>query len=211
MVAIAYNKESPNATQFLCGGSLISEKFVISAVHCLNKRNLIPQFVRLGKTSLDGDDNLIAIDVNIILDYNKLHPNYRTLTRHNDIALLELERSVGEYFSNSLLPACLNMDPIPNDELVVTGWGISTIGEGTQNITNWLQKANLTELSNDYCQQKYNSTGLVKIIESQLCASSPLGADSCKGKLENINHFQLLIPSTTHPPQVIVVVLCNIV
>lgn len=76
---------------------------------------------------------MVALDVNVILDVNKLHPNYSSQTKHNDIALLELERSVGEYFGLNLLPACLNLDTVPNDELVVTGWGVSTIGEGKSN------------------------------------------------------------------------------
>ena len=73
---------------------------------------------------------MVGVDVNVILNANKLHQNYSSKTKHNDIALLELERSVGEYFSPNLLPACLNLDTVPIDELVVTGWGVSTIGEG---------------------------------------------------------------------------------
>lgn len=76
---------------------------------------------------------MVAVDINVILDVNYLHRNYSSQTKHNDIALLELERSVGEYFSPNLLPACLNLNTVPNDELEVTGWGVSTKGEGNGN------------------------------------------------------------------------------
>lgn len=76
---------------------------------------------------------MVAVDINVVLDINYLHPNYSSQTKHNDIALLELERSVSEYFSTNLLPACLNLNTVPNDELIVTGWGVSTIGEGKSN------------------------------------------------------------------------------
>ena len=52
---------------------------------------------------------------------------------------------------------------------------------GKQNITNWLQKANMTELSNNECQRIYDPIAQVEVIESQLCASSPIHADSCMG------------------------------
>lgn len=74
---------------------------------------------------------MIALDVNVILDINKLHQNYSSKIKHNDIALLELERSVDEYFSRNLLPACLNLENVPNDELIVTGWGVSILGKLT--------------------------------------------------------------------------------
>lgn len=48
MVAIGYNNED-GGYDFLCGGSLISEKFVLTSVQCLDKKRLVPIIARLGK------------------------------------------------------------------------------------------------------------------------------------------------------------------
>jgi secreted trypsin-like serine protease len=50
------------------------------------------------------------------------HPEYSTATVYNDIALIELDRTVK--FSENIQPACLyTKSDIPNFGLEVTGWG----------------------------------------------------------------------------------------
>lgn len=50
------------------------------------------------------------------------HPEYSTATTYNDIALIELDRTVK--FSENIQPACLyTKSDIPSHGLEITGWG----------------------------------------------------------------------------------------
>jgi secreted trypsin-like serine protease len=52
------------------------------------------------------------------------HPQYSTATIYNDIAVIELDRTVK--FSDTIQPACLyTRSDIPNNGLEITGWGFT--------------------------------------------------------------------------------------
>jgi len=88
---------------FTCGGSLISERWVLTVAHCFRGRNQ-PTFARLGDQNLKDPNDADPKDYEI--EKVIKHPQYSSHTKHNDIALLKLKQDV-EFVFEYIRPACL--------------------------------------------------------------------------------------------------------
>ncbi|CAH0595236.1 unnamed protein product [Chrysodeixis includens] len=128
--------------KYICGGTLVSHRHVITAAHCVTRKgsrrvvNKNTLTVFLGKhnlrTSVAGVQ--IRFVENIIV-----HPEYNATTFSRDLAILELREPVT--YSDHVQPACLwpeneiDLKNVIGKNGSVVGWGFDDTGVATEELS----------------------------------------------------------------------------
>ncbi|XP_029794544.1 enteropeptidase [Suricata suricatta] len=176
VVALYYND------QLLCGASLVSNDWLVSAAHCVYGRNLEPSKWK-ATLGLHMTSNLSSPHiVTRLIDQIVINPHYNKRIKDSDIAMMHLDFKVN--YTDYIQPICLpeeNQVFPPGRICSIAGWGRLIHQGPTANI---LQEANVPLLSNEKCQQQmpeYN------ITENMVCAGYEEGGiDSCQ-RCKNMN------------------------
>ncbi|XP_036344727.1 serine protease snake-like isoform X1 [Rhagoletis pomonella] len=176
MAAIGW-RTFDNAISYQCGGTLISNRYLLTAAHCLYHSSEPPVVVRPGGFDLDD-----AGAKDIAIDQIYVHPGYEFPGIYNDIAIISLQQGYFAESQGNTGPACVWAQPLYAANVTAIGYG-NTQFAGLSSPK--LLKANLTILSNQQCAQYYvEDTDSLNhgIIYSQICANDEIKLrDTCQG------------------------------
>merc|ERR1719297_82987 len=162
---------SANGRMPWCGGTLISDRHVLTAAHCTAAVGSDPAAlaVVVGEHRTD-DSSFTRVAVAAVLD----DPLYNPSNFQYDFSILTLASPVT--LSTAVSPACLpgsSGQDYAGQVATVSGWGTLTSG-GNQPST--LQEVTVTVTTNAQCQQAYGAN----IGAMNICAADQ-GKDSCQG------------------------------
>ncbi|KAF5298733.1 hypothetical protein FQR65_LT09602 [Abscondita terminalis] len=160
-------------TKHFCGGSIIGEKWILTAAHCID----------LSSTGLDIQTAKVVVGTNKISSGGQpymisraiAHEDYDPYSKDYDIALLELKESIKMSDTVKIMPFHSSEQP-DGTNCQLSGWELPSYPSAY--IPDDLQHINLTIISIKKCKIHIAAVYLSNL---NFCASANSGQGACNG------------------------------
>ncbi|XP_033149902.1 serine protease 7 [Drosophila busckii] len=191
-VLLEYRRLAGSGLSTSCAGTLINQRYVLTAAHCLVGRILREigplSSVRLGehdtRSSVDcpsGGGSCAPAAQRLGIAEARAHELYKESSpnQQHDIGLIRLLSNIR--YSNSIQPICLPSVVAPESrqvgqQFMVVGWG-RTLQTARSPIK---QKLAVSFVAPEQCRRKF-AERKISIVPTQLCAGGKYAQDSCDG------------------------------
>lgn len=157
--------------QHFCAGTLIHERVVLTAAHCVED-DLKGNQVWIGNHHFSDEDAYLKVNIKSYL----CHEDFSSKTMKNDICLIILERPVWEIPDIIDVIGETENSPQEGEDVEVFGWGYTL--ENFRTPSPWLRSVELPVTGNEECERVYPTLFSKKVLCAGLAQG---GKDSCQG------------------------------
>jgi len=168
MAAVMILSETSNV---FCGGSIISDEWILTAAHCFKDKNAADMQVLLAEHNVKDNEQPVRMGISDII----LHKDYNFCDgcEDNDFALLKMTRKIDWYANPNIRPVCLPSAGAGDFDQwmsTATGWGLTSKHGDPSDV---LLEVNLKVLSENECRNE--------MTPNRLCAEIAFTGNICNG------------------------------
>jgi len=177
-------KKSAGEMVYVCGATLVSDAYLITAAHCVNDIDVDMLSIRLGEWDVrDKTEFYPHIESKVSGLY--IHPEFYEGNLENDIAIIRLAKRLDFTKYPHISPVCLPPAgaDFSSQLCTITGWGKDGWGSEGE-FQAILKETQVPVMPKGVCQDILRTTKLgtaYSLSKGMMCAGGEEGKDACKG------------------------------